>query len=304
MTEAGPYAWCGDELSEAEFQAITAVLHTKRQFDVGAYKDKCVRRRIAKRLRNCGAADFRAYLMRLEEDPEEVDALLEAISIHVSHFFRDPGTFRCLERDVLPDLVAQAQEAGRHGLRFWSVGCATGEEVYSLALLMEEIDPGELTIEILGADISSPALENARRGRYDAIRLKEVPSAVLKKYFRQDGGLYQIDDRLRHAVRFERHDLLATEACCPQSDLILCRNVLIYFSRAEQERILRQFATSLSPFGRLVLGRSEIMDGSSARLFTAEFPLERVYRRSVGGDRPGEMIDHAKSMFPGDTNAR
>ena len=230
MTESESYAWSGDDLSEAEFQAIISILHTKRQFDVAAYKDKCVRRRIAKRLRSCGVPAIKAYLIRLEEDPGEVDALLEAISIHVSHFFRDPTTFQCLERNVLPDLIAQAQGAGRHGLRFWSVGCASGEEVYSLALLMEEIDHGDQTIEILGTDISHAVLENARQGRYDPIRLKEVPARVLKKYFCQDGRLYQIDDCLRNTVRFERHDLLATEAY-PQSDLILCRNVLNYFSR-------------------------------------------------------------------------
>jgi len=270
----------GAELPDAAYEAIIEQLRQRRQFDLGAYKDRCIRRRIAKRLRSSGARDVAGYLERLAGDEDELDALLATLSIHVSQFFRNPDTFEALERHVLPDLCRLARAAGRHELRLWSVGCAGGEEPYSLALLVDELAPAGIEVSILATDVSAPVLDAARTARFEPARLAEVPPPVLARYFTVDGGGYRLHERVRSMVRFERHNIM-TAAEFPAADLILCRNVLIYFTREEQTRILTRFAMALPKGGALVLGRAETLVGPERRLFRAEFPTERIYRRTA-----------------------
>ncbi|MDT8442468.1 MAG: protein-glutamate O-methyltransferase CheR [Desulfuromonadales bacterium] len=280
MTLAPPPPWSNDNLADAEFAAIARLLADQRGFDLHGYKDSCVRRRIVKRLRDSGASSADAYLQRLHRDPEELDALLASISIHVSRFFRDPETFRALERDILPDLCERVRATGRNRLRLWSIGCAGGEEPYSLAMLVDELQPAGLEIDILGSDLSADVLQVATEARYDAERLREVPGPVRDRYFRAAAGQFRLIDRVRAMVRFQQHDILR-DTHLPTADLILCRYLLIYFSRTEQERILTRLAQSLSPFGVLVLGHSEVPGGQAASLYHAEFPRERIFRRHI-----------------------
>ena len=279
MTEPFAQIWTGDDLSDAEFTAVTELLRDRRQFDLGQYKDRCIRRRIAKRLRACKVADFASYLKRLEMDRDELDTLLATISIHVSQFFRNPDTFQILEQKILPDLCRRARADGRTELTFWSAGCASGEEPYSLALLVDELAATDLDIRILATDVSEPVLELARSGHFDATRMNEVPAEVLKKYFRLENGRYQLIERISDKVEFLRHNIML-DSDYPAADLILCRNVLIYFTRQEQERILSRFAAALPEDGALVLGRSETMADNVRCYYHSEFPVERVYRRT------------------------
>jgi chemotaxis protein methyltransferase CheR len=279
MTEPTAHIWTGDDLADDEFAAITELLRERRQFDLDQYKDRCIRRRIAKRLRSCKVADVASYLKRLEIDRDELDTLLATISIHVSQFFRNPDTYRILEQKILPDLCRRARAAGRTELTLWSAGCASGEESYSLALLVDELAASDLKINILATDVSEPVLETARCGIFEALRLKEVPPEVLDKYFHADEGHYQVVERVRDQVEFRHHNIM-TASDYPAADLILCRNVMIYFTRAEQERILSRFAATLPEHGALVLGRSETMTGDTRRYYQSEFPVERVYRRT------------------------
>ncbi|MGW8312836.1 MAG: CheR family methyltransferase [Desulfuromonadales bacterium] len=272
--------WSGDDFSDAEFGAITELLRRLRQFDLEQYKDRCIRRRIAKRLRCCRVANVDAYLQRLQTDQDELDKLLATISIHVSHFFRNLDTFRVLELKILPELCRRARVSGRNRLTLWSAGCASGEEAYSLALLVDDLAASDLDIRILATDISQPVLDTAQIGVFDAVRLKEVPQAVIDKYFLEMEGRYQIIEGIRSKVEFLRHDMIAAEDY-PAADLILCRNVLIYFTRSEQERILTRFAKALPEHGVLVLGRSESITGNTRAYFQSEIPLERVYLRTA-----------------------
>lgn len=269
----------GDELPDAVFEAVIDQLRTRRQFELGAYKDRCMRRRIAKRVRASGVAPAQ-YPAHLAGSDDELDALLATLSIHVSQFFRNPETFRILERHVLPELCRLARAAGRSEVRLWSVGCAGGEEPYSLALLADELAPAGLGVAILATDVSEPVLAAAREARYEPSRLAEVPPGVRSRYFTAEAGRFRLDERVRAMVRFERHNVMAAEAF-PPADLILCRNVLIYFSRAEQARILARFAAALPEGGALVLGRAEALAGPERALFRAEFPTERIYRRTA-----------------------
>ena len=273
-----PGGWTGDNLGEQNFRALLDLLKEKRQFRLDQYKDRCIRRRVAKRLRAAGVDNFRDYLLRLQSDDVELDALLATLSIHVSRFFRNPDTFRRLEQTILPGLCRLARENSRDRLRIWSIGCATGEELYSLALLIDELRPAGIQVDLLGTDVSPAVLEVARQGLYRPERLLEVPQPILKRYFTAEGEAFRLAERIRRMVRFERHNLMALQEF-PAADLILCRNVLIYFSRAEQERLLLRLCRALPPDGILVLGRSESLSGDTRHHFHPEFPVERIYRR-------------------------
>jgi chemotaxis protein methyltransferase CheR len=267
----------GEELPEAAFAAIAELLRTRRQFDLAAYKDRCIRRRIVRRMRTSGARHVDDYLRRLASD-DELDALLANLSIHVSQFFRNPDTFRALAEQILPDLCRQLRAAGRRELRLWSVGCAGGEEAYSLALLVEELAPTGLETSILGTDISAPVLAAARNACFEPARLAEVPPVMRVRHFTAAGSGYRLNEPVRDRVRFALHNVL-TDAVYPAADLIVCRNVLIYFTRDEQARVLRRFAEVLPEGGVLVLGRAETLVGRERQLFRAVLPTERIYRR-------------------------
>lgn len=268
----------GSEFPETEFREVCRILLAKRGFDLAMYKDRCVKRRIATRVRARGFSEARPYLDLLEADEIELDALLAALTIHVTQFFRNPSTFALLERQVLPELQRRVQAEGRRTLRLWSVGCASGEEPYSLALLMQELASPEVKVDILGTDISAAILESARQGLYEPQRLAEVPAAVRERFFTPEGKGFRLAESVRHMVRFERHNMLTAPAY-PSADLIICRNVLIYFSREEQENILQRFAAALPVGGILVLGKAEMLLGQSRQLFAVECAGERIYRR-------------------------
>lgn len=268
----------GDDLPDEAVTAILALLHQRRRFDVSNYKDRCIRRRIAKRLRASGAGDVAAYLARLTSDDQELDLLLETLAIHVSRFFRDAAVFRVLERQVLPDLCARVRGAGRTELKLWSAGCAEGEEPYSLALLVGGLAPPGLRVAILGTDLSEPVLAQAREGLYPASHLGEVPEQLQRACFEAEDGHYRLVPKIRQMVEFRCHNL-TMEASYPPADLILCRNVLYYFSQEEQAHILARFAAALPVGGVLVLGRTETLPRAGRNLFRPEFPTERIFRR-------------------------
>ena len=267
----------GSSFAEEDFRKVCQLLLEKRGFDLSMYKDQCVKRRIASRVRARGFQQALPYLELLGQDDIEIDALLAAISIHVSQFFRNPGVFALLEKKILPELIEAAMLRSDPQLRVWSVGCASGEEPYSLALLLHELKTPGLKISIIGTDISRPILERAREACFDMPRLNDVPQRVRDRYFIQTGGRYRLVEPIRGMVEFQESNILDLENF-PDVDLILCRNVLIYLAREDQDRILKRFASLLPSWGRLVLGSSENMLGEARGLFRPSFPAERIYQ--------------------------
>jgi len=254
----------------------------KRGFDLSMYKDQCIKRRIASRVRARGFQNAAPYLKLLATEESELDALLAAISIHVSQFFRNPEVFAQLEKRVLPEMIRAAMRRKDPQLKVWSVGCASGEEPYSLALLLHELKPRGLKVSIVGTDISLPILQQAREARFAEMRLNQVPRRVREEYFVQEGQHYRLMEKIRGMVDFYPSNILDEESF-PAADLILCRNVLIYLSRDDQDRILKRFAELLPDWGRLVLGSAENLLGAARGLFVTELPAERIYqlRRAV-----------------------
>ena len=269
----------GEDFPDEAYTVIATILKQQQNFDLASYKSVNMKRRLAAYLRSRGCTDPLHYSDELADRAEEQKQLIAALGIHVSHFFRNPSTFLVLKSRILPEVLRMSRRQNSK-LRIWSVGCALGEEPYSVALLLKDMLEKGDHFAIVGTDLSPDALKRAKNGYYPADRLKEVPAAMLAKYFSAQAQLYQINEEIRQLVQFFRHDIISEEIMC-RADLILCRNLLIYFSRDKQQQVLKLLAGALSPGGYLVLGRAETLAPDCRNLFFCVDPAERIYRRTV-----------------------
>jgi two-component system CheB/CheR fusion protein len=276
----------GESVPEGnEGRAFAALLDRIRErsgIDFATYKTATIVRRLRGRMNATRHASLDAYAAQLETDGEEYARLISSLLIKVTEFFRDPKVFQYLRDETLPKLIEEAQRHGRQ-LRVWSAGCSTGEEAYSLAITVSEAlgdAAGSVEVRVFATDIDSAAIAFARRGVYPPAALENVPAASRERYFVKSDGAYEVGKALRSMMIFGEHDLGA-RAPFPRIDLILCRNVLIYFNQAMQRAALETFGFSLRDEGRLVLGPSETV-AAMPSLYIDDQPRLRIYRRTPG----------------------
>ena len=267
----------GNDLDDTGYQQITEILREQQNFHLEGYKVLCIKRRVAARIRLVGHNDPTTYIELLRCSIREQEQLLAALSIHVSQFFRNETVFSVLENQILPELLETSRRK-KSKCRIWSVGCANGEEPYSLALLCQKQQRQGDLLSIIGTDLSPEALARAKRGAFPAERVQSVPSEMLADFFCKSTQQYQLIESVREQVQFFRHDILADKPFY-RANLILCRNLLIYFSRQQQQHIMNILAAALLPGGYLVLGRAETMALTCRKLFICIDPAERIYQR-------------------------
>jgi chemotaxis protein methyltransferase CheR len=267
---------------EAEaFEGLRTLVLEAGGIDLNLYKDKCVLRRITVRQRSCGAPTLRAYLKLVSENPAERGRLVKTLTIHISQFFRNPSTFRAIQESVLPSLLAAKGTGGGRALRLWSVGCAKGEEPYSLAILLLEVGGRavqQYSAAIYATDIDPDSLDQAKEARYPAQSLTNVSQYWRQRYFSQEGNRYRVVPEVRSLVFFKGHNIL-DPLPFRRIDLVTCRNVLIYMSEALQERVLLSIHEALNPGGFLILGKVEGLTGAARVLLEPMDVAERIYRK-------------------------
>jgi len=264
--------------------ALLDQVRQERDLDLSSYKPTFLARRLAVRMQARDCADYTAYGRLLREDPAEYKALFDSLSINLTRFFRDPTTFQALEERFLPELVQRRTTERR--LRAWSAGCAGGEEPYSLAILLREVLGRALSrwrVEIVATDVDDKALAQAHEASYDATVFEDLTphyQVWIGRYF-TPGSQRQLHPKVRAMVTLQRHDL--TRDPPPAGlDLILCRNVLIYFERDQQDRLYQSFYEALRPEGLLVLGKTEILPMAWSSHFAAVELREHIYERKEG----------------------
>jgi two-component system CheB/CheR fusion protein len=258
----------------ADVEAILALLYAGTGVDFHRYKRPSIIRRIRRRMTQVGASDLAGFRELLEQSPAELQALFNTVLIHVTEFFRDPETFEVLQSTVIPTLFAN--RTGAAPLRVWVVGCASGEEAYSIAMIFAEAEAAlgrEMPVRIFATDLSEPVLATARLGRYPAETTRGVSPDRLARFFVTVDGGYQVHKRIRDMVVFARQDV-TRDPPYAQIDLVLCRNLLIYLDPSLQRRALHVFHYALSPAGFLTLGPAETVAGMEP-LFS---PVDRVRR--------------------------
>ncbi|MEN9938912.1 MAG: hypothetical protein RLZZ387_5491 [Chloroflexota bacterium] len=264
---------------EPALHALLEQLHTLSGLDFRLYKRATILRRLQRRIVTTASGDLAGYRAYLAANPDEQQRLISSFLIKVTQFMRDPEMFDYLRTELLPALHAAlpAQDAQ---LRFWSAGCATGEEAYSLAILLcEELgeDLERVGVKIFATDVDVDAVTFARHGVYPAAALATLPPALVARYFVRSGDSYTVTKRVRGLVVFGEHDL-SQRAPFPNINLVLCRNVLIYFTRELQQRALQLFAFALHDGGTLVLGRTESVS-PLADYFAPVSTQQNIYRR-------------------------
>jgi chemotaxis methyl-accepting protein methylase len=258
--------------------ALIAKISGARGVGCSSYKESCLRRRLAVRMRARGVHTYEQYAAVLDGDTAEYERLLDALTINVSKLFRNREMWDALAAAVLPALWDES--GGR--VRGWSAGCASGEEPYTLAILLLEIArrrggrPDGIRID--ATDFDRASLARAADGVYPDAAFEEAPAELVARYFTA-APPRRVGPDVRPHVRFLRHDLLREAPPAPPYDLIMCRNVVIYFDRPTQDRLFLSFVDALRPGGYLVLGKVEILFGGARERLVLENPRERIYRR-------------------------
>jgi two-component system, chemotaxis family, CheB/CheR fusion protein len=279
---------------ENSLRKIFQLLRTQAQMDFSQYKRNTIRRRLERRIVVRQVADLAQYADLLRDDGNEMAALVQDFLIRVTGFFREPEEFRGLTEIIFPQLLEHRSQ--KESLRIWVSGCASGQEAYSIAILLTEFLAERLLtipVQIFGTDLSESAIRQARAGEYVANIEHEVSRERLQRFFVKDDDHYQVAKPIRDLCIFARHNL-TYDPPFSRIDLVCCRNVLIYFDLNLQRRVMRSFHYALKPQGFLVLGPSESIS-QSAELFHLVNPRYRIYRKQ---DAYGQAAPELKSTEP------
>jgi two-component system CheB/CheR fusion protein len=271
---------------DPSFDGLLDYLKRARGFDFSAYKRSSLTRRVLKRMEDVRVDGFTNYTDYLEVHPDEFALLFNTILINVTSFFRDQESWDQLAQAEIPRILAAKEP--RDAVRVWSAGCASGEEAYSVAILLAEamgMPDFQSRVKIYATDMNEGALAKGRQGLYTESEVAEVPPPILAKYFEQAGGAYTFHQEMRRSVVFGRHDLIS-DAPISRVDLLLCRNTLMYFNSETQERILRRFNYALNPGGLLFLGKAEMLLTSGAEFEPKDLKRRFFVKtpRADGGD--------------------
>lgn len=237
-------------MSDKDWELFKQKLHTKSGINLNDYKPAQMQRRIGNMMSRHGAGGYLDFFSKLEANQKLYKDFIDFLTINVTEFFRTPEKFDELEKRVIPDLLKQSAK-----LSIWSAGCSIGAEPYSLAIMLNEVTP-HTKHRILATDLDVEMLAKARLGAYTANELKNIPAARLNKYFKQADGIATINEDIRTRIEFKRHNLLVDKFEVG-FDLILCRNVVIYFTEEAKDSLYRRFFASLKPGGVLFVGGTE-----------------------------------------------
>lgn len=262
------------ELTQKTFSKIQKLIYQEIGVNLNASKKTMVKSRLLKRLRTLNLNSFEKYLEFLNHNTDELVILYNFLTTNVTHFFREDHHFNFMKKQVLPELLNKNKKV----VRVWSAGCSSGEEVYTLAIVLKEFFPKDCTIKILGTDINTEVLKIAKTAIYSKKSVEKIPYKLLKKYFLlgkgKNKGFFKVKKSLTDLVTFGRLNL--NDHNYPiknKMDIIFCRNVFIYFDKKTQKTILRRFYQQLLKNGYLFLGHSE-----SINLNDCKDPWESVFK--------------------------
>ncbi len=272
------------ELTDKQFYRISDLVKQVAGINLHDGKKELVKARLNKRLRKLGMTDFREYLDYLENDSTntELVAMLDAISTNLTSFFREISHFECLRDNILSRLIADAPRRGQK-LRIWSAGCSSGEEPYSLAMWVLEHLPNasKWDVAILATDLSTKVLDRASQGVYAADRVEGMAPQFRNRYFtsipQRPDRAYQISPNVRQLITFARLNLMEQWPMRGPFDIIFCRNVMIYFDKPTQGKLVNRYWDMLGPDGTLFIGHSESLTGIQHRF---KYVQPTVYRKS------------------------
>ncbi len=273
---------------DKDLKRVLNYLNKERGFDFSGYRSSMVERRMGQRLTPTKCADVPEYLEYLKQHPHELDNLVDVLTINVSRLFRNTLAFDYIADKILPAVVSGKLSGQDSSLRIWSAGCATGEEPYSIAILIQELQRKEelnLNVNIFATDIDERALKRAKTAVYPYENIKSIKYRLLKRYFEAQGEHFQLSPEIQNLVAFSPYDMLDKRRYAPPEsvfggfDMTFCKNVLIYYSQEYQEKIFDKLHRSLARGGYLVLGRAEIPTGKYRNRFKKVSECCPIYQK-------------------------
>lgn len=271
-----------------DLKHILNLLNKKCGVDFSGYRISMIERRIQERFSSTKCKSYSYYINYLKKNPDELDNLLDVFTINVSRFFRDTLTFEYIAKRILPAITYQKKESNDQSLRVWSAGCSMGEEPYSMAILIHELFEKEISnfqVDMFATDIDSKILKKAHKAVYPFESVKNVKYWLLEKYFISQGRLFQLVPKIKDLVSFSVYDLLDKKSYAPPEsifgsfDMVLCRNVLIYFDTKHQSQIFDKLYRSLSKGGYLVLGEAEVLSEKNQNHFRKVNECCHIYQK-------------------------
>ena len=234
--------------------------------------------RLKDRLRKMNIETPAEYYRYIKQNEGELKVLLDSVTTNLTRFFRNTAHFQTFENYVIPDLVEYKRKKGNKTIKLWSAGCSTGEEPYSLAMVMKDLLPADINYEITASDLSLQSLMTAKEGFYADNRMNGVPEKYLSRYFEKKDGGYKVIDSIRNLVKFDYHNL-KFDSGQQDLDMIFCRNVIIYFDEAAQQAVIDKFWKSLNNHSYLFIGHSESLFGMKTEFEFLKTDWACIYRK-------------------------
>ncbi|MBU8922311.1 MAG: protein-glutamate O-methyltransferase CheR [Bacteroidales bacterium] len=269
--------------SELDMNELAWFVQSNYGVNLSMYRSTCIKRRIVHRLNMINCESIDQYFSYIGEHPDEIEKLMDIVTIHVTGFFRDTDIYNTLEKIIFPELILEKASSDHPVIRIWSAGCSTGEETYSLAMLLEYLvrkSQNSIELEVFGTDLSEEVCRIARAGLYSREKIQEIPLHIRSNAISPERELFKISNNVRKVVKFRTHNLFSPPPFS-MFDLIVCRNVLIHFEHEVRGKIVRFFQTSLNNDGLLLLGKSEALSAESLEMFSLVHPRSKIYRKMI-----------------------
>ena len=253
-----------DTLNDADFERFRKTIYDESGITFSATNRPILDSRIKEILREKKLDSVDDYYKLITSDHEEMKRMLDAVTTNLTRFFRNQPHFDALEKYVIPHVLEEKKKTGDKTVRVWSAGCSTGEEPYTIAILMKEICPPDFKFQITASDISLKSLMVGQKGFYTDTKVDGVPSQYLAKYFTKVEDGYQVKKELMDTIRFDYHNL-KNDSGARNLDIIFCRNVLIYFDEPAQLAVINRFYNSMGKHSYLYIGHSESLFGMNTK---------------------------------------
>jgi chemotaxis protein methyltransferase CheR len=266
--------------SDADFEKYCTLIYNESGIHFTATNRSILESRLKERLREKGIGEVKSYFAMISADKEELKSFLDSITTNLTRFFRNQGHFDALEHFVVPELIKIKQKTGNTHIKLWSAGCSTGEEPYTIAMLMSEILPPAWKFDIVASDISLKCLMTAKEGFYADSRISGIPDGCLKKYFDKVEGGYKIHQDIQSKIRFDYHNL-KNDSGLRNLDIVFCRNVIIYFDEAAQTAVINRFWDSMASKSFLFIGHSESLFGMDTKFEFVKTQWATLYRKFI-----------------------
>jgi chemotaxis protein methyltransferase CheR len=267
--------------SDADFEQYRTLIYSESGITFTGANRSILESRLKERLREKSVDSVKTYFSTISSNKEELKGFLDAITTNLTRFFRNQPQFDTLEKYVIPDLINNIKKgSGNNTIKIWSAGCSTGEEPYTIAMLLSEILPPPWKFEIMASDISLKCLMTAKEGFYGDTKMDGIPESYLKKYWDKVDGGYHIHPDIQAKIKFDYHNL-KNDSGHRAFDVVFCRNVIIYFDEAAQTEVMSRFWEAMASKAYLFIGHSESLFGMKTKFEFVKTDWATLYRKYI-----------------------